>query len=1096
MSLTSPLTSPPTGPPGSPATAPPRGRRRRRVVALAVLAATVAAAGPLRPAQADPTPPPAAPVVGTTANDCAPGGFAKPAGTVSPGYIYSPTLFNGTAVSPQPDDTFARDSSGHAPFTGRLQTRTANGREEMLVCAHVGTNTFDDALTPFATSAHPATIAPTVSIIDAAGTTVSYGLDTIGLTDVALAHYAGSTDVHEGLLQMWVPFTSNMHTPGFIVRTEIRGTDALAGGGTALAAGADEAYVHLGLQPIARNAVVDQAVGVALDDSAIGERPSDPGADDLQSLLKPILPQMLKEAVASQAPSSIPSDWEWSPGIALGTSASGTLDELPFTGGLTSLDVVDFNAKESRLQLHITGTMYPKLTLKPRAAGFVSILSGSCSVTAQTQVSMDIGVTLSYDATNTKLQAKVFVLLASGTTSNVQANGTLFALYTVIPGPMDCGTIEGDISDGLSEKMEERLRGLENNAEIQDKISDTLNTSAPLGLTDLANGPISSAQVTLPSGAGFGIGGAKYVDTAPAGHLGGKVWIWHEGIDVAASLAVTDLGGSRFPYSFRPAAPCSVVTQTHERTRPGTSTLADVHLPTCGTYGTLDTALEPVTTTPTTRPVATVPTVPTKGVLEASPAPAPAPSPTTVPVRAAKVAGAPSADATTGAEATTGAVTTRDVTDVATEPVATAPPRTTATTTPTKTIPPTTTPPTTTPTKTIPSTTTAPTTTAPKTTVPAATGPVATKALPGRSATTVLAPTSTATKINVPGIDVTHVCCLSLDPVQILPTDFDLGVVVNGATVNQLSRALSAGGGDGTGVLDLEVGLEAGKVLHARPSVAPMYLPNAPSGWTAPGAVKLFLPSFQGFVTGDVFTSAEDLLIGADAQINMATNHLVPLPSSTIAGRIRFLKLTGGLNVAMPPAPSQDQATLGQIVANAGPRALKILEGIAVPDLGKFLVNNGLPSMVVSNLSLATTGGGHLGIYLNVDPNPAKVSVAASWNGGSDTAAPTGFTATLNPTGFPGSGGYTVHWTIRNASNVVTYQSPAAGETSLTKSFSANKASGQSSHDPCDPTRTLGVKVSATVTRNNSTVAGSGSFTSPAWEVPINEHICSGADVP
>ncbi|HJW69133.1 MAG TPA: hypothetical protein VJ829_07240, partial [Candidatus Binatia bacterium] len=68
---------------------------------------------------------------------------------VPPGYVYSPTAFGGVVADPQPDDTFAADAAGHAPYVGRLRTRVANGREEFLVCAHVGTNTPADALTPF-----------------------------------------------------------------------------------------------------------------------------------------------------------------------------------------------------------------------------------------------------------------------------------------------------------------------------------------------------------------------------------------------------------------------------------------------------------------------------------------------------------------------------------------------------------------------------------------------------------------------------------------------------------------------------------------------------------------------------------------------------------------------------------------------------------------------------------------------------------------------------------------------------------------------------------------------------------------------------------
>ena len=145
-----------------------------------------------------------------------PAGFARPVGTVPPGYVYTPTSFTGVVADPQPDDTFAADAPGRAAYVGRLRTRVANGREEFLVCAHVGTNTPDDALTPFPLTgpgAHPATIAPRIVIIDAVGNASTYDFVAAGITG-SLSHYAGSADVHESFVQMWVPFTFSLHEPG------------------------------------------------------------------------------------------------------------------------------------------------------------------------------------------------------------------------------------------------------------------------------------------------------------------------------------------------------------------------------------------------------------------------------------------------------------------------------------------------------------------------------------------------------------------------------------------------------------------------------------------------------------------------------------------------------------------------------------------------------------------------------------------------------------------------------------------------------------------------------------------------------------------
>ncbi len=83
---------------------------------------------------------------------------------------------------------------------------------------------------------------------------------------------------------MWIPFTEKLREPGFTVRVEIRGTAALPGGASQVM-GADEAFVHLGQPPVARDAVVEKAVGIALDDAALVERPSDPGADDIENMV-------------------------------------------------------------------------------------------------------------------------------------------------------------------------------------------------------------------------------------------------------------------------------------------------------------------------------------------------------------------------------------------------------------------------------------------------------------------------------------------------------------------------------------------------------------------------------------------------------------------------------------------------------------------------------------------------------------------------------------------------------------------------------------------------------------------------------------------
>src|SRR5262249_54177444 len=155
----------------------------------------------------------ATPVAPTPGGGCdgSLGGLDRPAGFVPPGYIYEPTSFNGTIQDPQPDDTFAADAPGHAAYAGRLTTRVHNGREEFLVCPHVGSNVPDFWFTPFPSKKpvpHDPTISARVIITDAAGHKSIFAPFTAGITDSGIFHYDGSKDVREGYLRIWVPFTA------------------------------------------------------------------------------------------------------------------------------------------------------------------------------------------------------------------------------------------------------------------------------------------------------------------------------------------------------------------------------------------------------------------------------------------------------------------------------------------------------------------------------------------------------------------------------------------------------------------------------------------------------------------------------------------------------------------------------------------------------------------------------------------------------------------------------------------------------------------------------------------------------------------------
>jgi hypothetical protein len=519
----------------------------------------------------DPPPPP-------TNRECdAPGGFARPTGTVPPGYVYSPTAFTGAVHDPQPDDTFVADAAGHAPYVGKLRTRVANGREEFLVCAHVGTNFVDSALTPFPLTgpgAHPATIAPRVVVIDAIGTRTTYDVGAPGISST-LSHYAGATDPHTGYMQMWVPFTANLHEPGFIVRVEIRGTASLPGGGTGQVMGADEVYVHVGPSPAHRSTRIVQAVGVALDDGAIAERPEDPGVDDISTLLAPHIEPFVARRIEEEAPIDLPDDWEWGPEFTTtGQSRGGTISSIDAFVHSLALDVENFNETEGRAVVTFQGTIRPEMTVYPKSVGLVTIVGGSCDVDSPVTFGARGSFTIDLSDDLTRPEIDVGFIDADYSVDFVDAHGTLAALYGgVIPGTLNCNAIEDKISNGIVEAVDEELQAARNDPALLDAIAREAN-KAQLG--DITDGPLSNADITLPNGVGFILNSPRYVPTAPAGHLGGDILITDRGANLAGGVLVYDQGGQRFEYSYIPSEQRSVVASTSDRTRPSGSGTFDV----------------------------------------------------------------------------------------------------------------------------------------------------------------------------------------------------------------------------------------------------------------------------------------------------------------------------------------------------------------------------------------------------------------------------------------------------------------------------------------------------------------------------------------
>lgn len=533
----------------------------------------------------DPQPPPPPPPPDPECD--APGGLPRPTGTIPPGYVYAPTPYNGTVLEIQPDDTFAADAPGHAVHTGKLRTRTANGREELLVCAHVGTNTASNALTAFPLTgpgAHPATIAPRVVVIDAAGGTTHYDLGAPGIQGT-LSHYAGATDPHTGYVQMWVPFTPTMREPGFTVRVEVRGTAALPTGGTTQVMGADEVFVHLGRAPVHSSTRVEQALGVALDDAAVAARPTDPGADDLSTILAPTLEAAIAASVEDDYPDPIEDDWVWDPNDLASTTGGGTIHSVDTFVHSLSADLVNFNETEGRVEITFQGTARPEFTTNIRRWGATppQIVDGSCDVETVVTFQGRAAFTLGFDPTRTLPVVDIGFVDVQGDVGFIDAHGTLTALWLPAPLPiptdLNCNYIEDKIQDGVVEMLDEKFTELGSGTELERMEAEA---AALLSVADLTKAPLRTIDVTIPGGAGFTLSQARYVPTAPPGHVGGDVAITTAGIDLAAGLNVDDQGGTRFPYSYVPSATTSLVNATHDRGRVGTGTSYDVGLTVSG----------------------------------------------------------------------------------------------------------------------------------------------------------------------------------------------------------------------------------------------------------------------------------------------------------------------------------------------------------------------------------------------------------------------------------------------------------------------------------------------------------------------------------
>ena len=289
---------------------------------------------------------------------------------------------------------------------------------------------------------------------------------------------------------------------------------------------------------------VSQAFGVALDDSVIAERPSDPGADDLSSYFGPAARPTIEAAIEGLAPRDID---------------EGRLNSLDWWGGAPTLDLVDVTSGVSHLQLQLSGIATIQATVYPREWG---IVDGSCQVSAALPVNATVTFSLGLNPDRSKPRVIIHGLTASASINYLTASGEVWAWWS--PFALSChNAVEDNIRDRVIQRIDETIGGLADNQDVKQVLADV---NKQLDLVNLSTGPLSSVNLDLPGGLGFTLLGGRHVQTGPGG-TNGDIRIWHEGADLAADVLAYSQGGSRFEYSGVPRSSVSVVQNTHGRIR-------------------------------------------------------------------------------------------------------------------------------------------------------------------------------------------------------------------------------------------------------------------------------------------------------------------------------------------------------------------------------------------------------------------------------------------------------------------------------------------------------------------------------------------------
>jgi hypothetical protein len=152
-----------------------------------------------------------------------------------------------------------------------------------------------------------------------------------------------------------------------------------------------------------------------------------------------------------------------------------------------------------------------------------------------------------------------------------------------------------------------------------------------------------------------------------------------------------------------------------------------------------------------------------------------------------------------------------------------------------------------------------------------------------------------------------------------------------------------------------------------------------------------------------------------------------------------------------------------------------VLRPVTIPDL-----HVGNAATHLTNLSVASIGGGHLVAYADLAPGtPPQASSNISTTWASDqtepelpVGAPTSFTSTVTPTGLPGSAPLVLEWTVTDQNGGLIYQSPAGGESATTRTFPATGLGYTT--DPCTGDRFVAVAITVRATRGLNTTVETG----------------------